>query len=984
MPAPTQVPDDEKYKVKNPGDTEYNRKFNEGNFEARAANTPSQDEVERGLREAENAANTPREGADTSIRDQEESSGSDSNWGSNYTGARQRKTQGRFRVTWTRGLIGGGALAGIAAIIAFITTLAPAALLANLSSNATVNLDTQSSIMDRRVLRVLDGKLNGSEVTNGSCDVIKVACRFSRPSNALLTTLDEFGIKPVNASGDAIEKTRIGFPNERPVRYELTKRDGSVLQVSPREFISTLRTDPEFRQAFTRAYNARYLAFTDVKIRNAFFKKYGVDRKGEASKAIANAESPRDAVREIAVGADKDNPVRNSSPEGRAAAARELVEEEALKELQKSARKGLRAGGSPTLTIGTIACLGINAPGFIGNIVRIYQMRQLIVLASTIVLTPESMTRAGDMDPELMASIGTMLTATSISNGTTSKSAMDSLGIRNVLFSDTNKSSSTMYQKFIPGGAISAQFGGINGFANSPGVKSTCDAVNSPQAAVSAAAIDGAIGAATGGVGAIVIGLLRGATAAVVAIATVDALIQATTPLMQGVISGVLGLISDQAIADILGSQDIENASEEGLGDALGSGLNYFFSQSTLTTGGAPLTTSQVSNFNAMHTDSIIAYAEQDRLGRSAFDVSSPYTFLGSIFSRYAREGYVANNILQTVTSSIASTLRQPFNLLSRETYAATDAMAEKCGFAADHGVDPTVAIGLYGEICAGIPAEYMNVSSSELVNSLVDQIDENTGIPKPDSNIATVQSDCSDGSLLTAQGCTINDQERADLSIYQYDFRINNIFDNTENVEEEAAAGAQPQPGTGTNTGRPPEAVDKNKGWSLAPNTGVNVSQYQCDPRTEDRGLFTSSRYGYTMRLCLVSFNTNVNDNNNGSKMVNALISTNLMNMFEAARADGVELGIADAMRLDGGSRSYYSEHATGLAVDLKTATTGTICFNGNSASGYGSKAAAEAACSRVGGKMYEAYSWLNRNAANFGFHNFDPEPWHWSTSGS
>lgn len=985
MPSPTQVPDDERYKVRNPGDDDYNRKFKEGNFEQRIGSTPSQDDVEKGLRDAENNANNPNRDADGSLRDQEDSSAADSPWGNSYTGANQRtKSKAKFKLTWTKGLIGGGAATGIAALIIFITTLAPAALLANLASNATINLDTRTSILDKRVLKVLDAKLNGSEVTNGSCSVIKVACRFSRPSNALLTTLDEVGIKPVNGDGVAIEKTRTGFPNQKPVRYEFTKADGSVLSVQSTDFVSTLRSDPEFRKAFTRGYNARYLAYTTVKVRTAFFKKYGVDRTGKASKEVATAKTPQEAVKNTVSNADSENPVRGAaSEEAKRAAAREVLTEEMTNEVGKAARKGLKAGGSPTLTLGTVVCLAMNAPGTIGNIVRLYQMRQLIVLASTIVLTPESMARAGDMDPALMASIGGLLTATTInSNGTRSKSAMDSLGVRNVLFGDTNKGNSPNYFNFVPGGAINKQFSQVNQLANNPAIRDTCNAIYSPQAQVTAAAIDGALSAATGGVGGIVTGLFRGATTAILAIIAIDTLVSETMKLAQPMIGEMLKVVSDEAIAGALGNPSIENASNEDFGEAIGAGLAYTFSQTGLTTGSGVLRTDQLSGVSSAQTESALAYAEQDRFGRSPLDISSPYTFMGSIVSNYARHSYVAGNAFSTTVTAIGNTLSQPFGLLSKKTYAATDNAAARYAFAADHGVDPSIGVGLYGELASGIPSQYMEVSTQAVVNDVASQIDENTGLPKDDSDMATIMSECSSGSLLSAAGCTITDQSRANSSIYQYDAEINNVMDNTEAVYE---GGEADTGGGAVNTGRPPEAVDKQKGWTIGAHTGVDVSNYACDPRTPVfMEKFTSPRYKYSMKLCMVPFNTNTNDNGNGSKAVNALISTNLVNMFEAARADGVEIGVADAMRLDGGSNLYYSEHATGLAVDIKGASTNTICFNNNSRSGYDTKEAAEAGCRSVGGKEYEAYTWLNNNAARFGFFNFDPEPWHWSTSGA
>ncbi len=192
--------------------------------------------TQRHLHALENNPDTP-DNPDASVNDREEYPQNPADTiKNNFTGAVKSSVKKKFKLTWTKGIIGGGAATGITALIVFMTTLGPAALLANLSSNANIKLDTQSTIMDRRVLKVLDAKLNGPEITSGSCSVVKIACRFTRPSNALLTTLDDFGIKPINKSGDPIEKTMVGFPNERPDRYEFIESRQQILQ-KPLEII---------------------------------------------------------------------------------------------------------------------------------------------------------------------------------------------------------------------------------------------------------------------------------------------------------------------------------------------------------------------------------------------------------------------------------------------------------------------------------------------------------------------------------------------------------------------------------------------------------------------------------------------------------------------------------------------------------------------------------------------------------------------------
>ena len=109
----------------------------------------------------------------------------------------------------------------------------------------------------------------------------------------------------------------------------------------------------------------------------------------------------------------------------------------------------------------------------------------------------------------------------------------------------------------------------------------------------------------------------------------------------------------------------------------------------------------------------------------------------------------------------------------------------------------------------------------------------------------------------------------------------------------------------------------------------------------------------------------------------------TSAMNMFDAARAEGIQLQLNDGMRLSFSS-GYVSQHTTGIAMDIGVTGENTICRAGaDSVTGWGSPENAEVACKNIGGAQYAAYKWLQANAGKYGFHNLEVEPWHWSASG-
>jgi lysophospholipase L1-like esterase len=155
----------------------------------------------------------------------------------------------------------------------------------------------------------------------------------------------------------------------------------------------------------------------------------------------------------------------------------------------------------------------------------------------------------------------------------------------------------------------------------------------------------------------------------------------------------------------------------------------------------------------------------------------------------------------------------------------------------------------------------------------------------------------------------------------------------------------------------------------------GVDTSDVSCDSRTKDLGV-TDGWFGgkkVRIRLCQVD--------NNPALDVNSQISTNIFEMYKAAKAAGVDLGTSSAYR------SYqqqvetcagatvacadpgFSMHQSGLAIDISY-NGSTICYPHDS---Y---------WCRVRGNN-PAFKWLESNANKYGLTNYSGEAWHWSTNG-
>ena len=218
------------------------------------------------------------------------------------------------------------------------------------------------------------------------------------------------------------------------------------------------------------------------------------------------------------------------------------------------------------------------------------------------------------------------------------------------------------------------------------------------------------------------------------------------------------------------------------LGNALAAGIRFFYSSSTLSTGGVPMTTTQVAAFDTARNETIAQYAEQDRVERSPFDISSPYTFLGSIASNYYTTAYSVNNVSQTILGTLGYIAKAPLNVFSPNTFAVSSNYADQCTHAEEFGVDSSVGVGPFSELCAGFPVEYLNSTTSEVFNSVSGMINEDSGSINEDSDLGLANADCSEGSLLNAKGCIIDPsqddaEDRAVRQLYNFDLEINIPF---------------------------------------------------------------------------------------------------------------------------------------------------------------------------------------------------------------
>ncbi len=414
-----------------------------------------------------------------------------------------------------------------------------------------------------------------------------------------------------------------------------------------------------------------------------------------------------------------------------------------------------------------------------------------------------------------------------------------------------------------------------------------------------------------------------------------------------------------------------------------------------------------------------IAIEQQDT---SPLDASSKYSFLGSLLlslSTMTNSPITGSATLRNVASIVAggmATIVQP-----ADTFAATidpdryeycnDYAYESVGVSADVGCNvryimseddlnlDTIAVqqamassACGGSACVdnltttGYPDGYSPVNPSEVqafADSFIKGVDSSTYSSRVSSSIydndyAKFLDFCAYRALPYGQTYDLDTSKVADawqtganckLSGAPYSYYRVYTLDRSALEARDETYQYESQP-SGLNVGRPANTTDYGNGWILT--NGVDYSGVQCDPRTTDAGTYKNPDRGYTIRVCdtkIAGIKTTTN----------ALVSTNFMNMYDAAKKDGITFFLAESLRKSGDP--YYSaqsRHSMGLAFDLGSTQNGNGSWCYTNAQG---DLADAIACRSRAGAAGDAVRWMDKHAAEYGFQNLNNEPWHWST---
>ncbi|MDO4508056.1 MAG: hypothetical protein Q4B65_01580 [Candidatus Saccharibacteria bacterium] len=333
---------------------------------------------------------------------------------------------------------------------------------------------------------------------------------------------------------------------------------------------------------------------------------------------------------------------------------------EAEAQLKSISAKYGKVSGAVSATV-NYSCLVLNVVGGVSLLVSASEALQIITLVTSYFEAIDKV-KAGQGDDSPINELAGTLNETkdvkyeivdSAGTGTEEKnkkgSAMTSSGVAALYGGGVVDSNDPSVQTFNFTSSLKRVLGGVGlsmtAFSTCTIAKISAAAIDVAMDAVEVGAcIAGAIGAAfTFGATLTACGPLLASTAATVAISATAATL----------ISAIISTITP-SVAQILTRDLITNIGGEDLGNALTSGANMYMGSTHRSNGGSLGTESAYIAFAAKQQEVIANNARYERMDKSPFDVTSKYTFLGTLVNQLAAFPSV-NSFMSFLTSGMST-----------------------------------------------------------------------------------------------------------------------------------------------------------------------------------------------------------------------------------------------------------------------------------------------------------------------------------------
>lgn len=998
----------------NPGQADYDRKFNDIAAAERAGNFNSEGNEDS---DDNSSGNTNRNKA----KNNEESPTGD--WKDNFNKSSSNTPQklnikGILKKKGPVGLIvallgGGGLLLGGGLPVLM------GGVLVNFSEILKTNImDASPTISNIRSKQILRHKMSDN-LTTGSCSVITVRCKYQTMSNRQIAKFENAGFK--------VDKTNSILPG----RYKITRLTFDNLSYDAKGLTGAAGKNPKLDSALNKAFNPRFASWSTSAVKN-FMDRVGISKRkaitGDVDEAKMKAQlreniAGKSRAMSMAGLISSEDPDKPGYFDEKSGKYYNVVDGDKLLAAADSnyataleAKKAALDTGnvSKTLTQTALKSVLIGTGAVDGactawNIIRTASFAakylgalQLIRYSNVFMNTADAI-KAGDATPEEVSYLSDIL----MSQNAAGKTAMDSRGWNYAMYGDVSPipnyesgeftSNNLLTDESVDRALLESEVtnyvnGQITGdslvaelakFADGGGSATesldiTCGFVKSGWGQVTIITVG--VGALAG---CVVTGILTLGTTAGACFTAQGVAMTAVT----GAIGITVNLLSPQIIAmatDTLITGD-ENGNEAG--NAIVSGAGAANTQIGLASGSGYLSPEDALAFNALADETKQEFAAIDRYDHSPLDASNPNTFLGSLITKLTP--FIAK--MSNVSGAMSSIASLPFSSLSSlqpQTSAKSYGDAGECPdvdyeeYATDINCNPIV----------GQNSETLAIDVNQVLDFMIGTyIDGTTGAVVAGSEYERYLKYCAnrtmayntyeDGGTRDATTTGVNCAEGKGGTEYQM-FRafqsineIHDVMDDTEPLNKATVPEANTTP-TGGGIGSPENVTPRGRGWTLT--DGLNYSGIACAAGTTDAGIYTHPIRKFTIRKCAI-----------GGGIVASIISDRVSVMFNSARTRGINFSLSSGFRSYEQQASLYasncgngsrpcrpatakpgnSQHEAGLALDLQY-NGKTICFAGHlsGANCHGNA----------------AFDWLKGNAQTYGFYNLPAEAWHWSTSGT
>ena len=871
------------------------------------------------------------------------------------------------------GILGlGGGILGI--------FLSPATMLQNIMENFTWKNDSATIVKESRAKKVMNNMIGASDDA-GICKSKKIRCKTGRLSNRALKKFKKSGLIPVDADGKEMDIKGRGYPEKNPTHWKVEGlNDGKPIESSK---LKDELLKKENRKIASKVYGRtglfkmRFRAWTGKHI-SGLYKKFELKRNSAISKLDKKL-----GIKE------KREKFKEKLPKFKEGPALEKVGK-GVSNLGSKLKKG---GLAYAISAG--ACTVVKIPNLIAAGVAAVQLAPLLGLVMDVILSPGSQAKASGLDSsgsgfsqETMETIGTMLTERGKMKGSDNAegSALDSPYLLAAM--GVNNDKPGIAKNYIPGYSVATN--PIVRTLNSAEEASepVCNYILSPVAMYTSMAAEAAIAASTGGISAILSWAGKAALSEVI----------------KKVLEYTVGEKVKNILAELAKSLLIpDKAQYKDLGDALGVGAAAFFSAGAMGQMLPGLKMSQLAEFNGIQIANEEFQKEMDIASLSPFDISSKYTFLGSIFHNMGNMMMANGTYSKTPVAMLSNILRLPSMALSYSSTAkaASGMYSDKyCGYAKDFsmgsGSSEDPAVNMAGLPCTGITNSQANMSVEEAI-----QIAEDEGWVKKDADIpdgATIADlmdnyiikdtplhdfieDCSAAEKgeywFNSGGCTAptdstqtvsittptykdsegkditnksfevensakqyDDRKLSAMSVFLIDFQIAQSI-NGEDDEEEAPSTTAKAPDNGEAVGEP-QLEEAQSGWGNHNNGEIPDSDLQT------LSFSPESKMNKQAAAAMEEMNKAYKADNGSNLLINEAYR-DCATQIRYARELGAVAAPAPPCR---------SNHGWGLAADIS-----------------------------VGGFGSPVYKWLEANAHKYGYVNppwakpggSKPEAWHW-----